>query len=101
MKRFYSLTTVFTTLVVISSSTLVVAQTERALDRRLDRNARQIQRQANRAEYFGEKEWNTLTPWIQQNRITPLQRAATASAHAVGNAAGRDTRPARGAVRAG
>ena len=59
------------------------AQNDRAVERRLNRNERQIQRQINRADYFSDKTWQQLNPWIAQAKIAPLERAAKA----VGNVA--------------
>lgn len=73
----------------------VQAQTERALERRIDRNARQLQRQANRADYYTNQTWQQLDPWVTQNGVAPLANTAravrntvNAAANAVGNTAG-------------
>ncbi|EMI19884.1 secreted protein [Rhodopirellula maiorica SM1] len=60
------------------SSMPVEAQTQRALERRAERNARQLQRQANRADYYSAGTWQDLNPWIRQNGVAPLARAANA-----------------------
>lgn len=54
------------------------AQTARAAQRRAARNARQLQRQVNRADYYTNRTWQQLRPWIQRNRVAPLARAAGA-----------------------
>ncbi|GAA4460788.1 hypothetical protein [Novipirellula rosea] len=56
----------------------VQAQTQRALERRAERNARQLQRQANRADYYSPGTWQNLNPWIRENGVAPLARAANA-----------------------
>ncbi|GAA5509584.1 hypothetical protein [Novipirellula caenicola] len=56
----------------------VQAQTQRALERRADRNARQLQRQVNRADYYSPGTWQNLNPWIRENGVAPLARAANA-----------------------
>ncbi|WP_442509317.1 hypothetical protein SH528x_000883 [Novipirellula sp. SH528] len=60
------------------SSLPVEAQTQRALERRAERNARQLQRQANRSDYYSPGTWQTLDPWIRENGVAPLARAANA-----------------------
>lgn len=42
------------------------------------RVARQAQRQVNRADYYAPQTWQQLSPWIEQNRVAPLARAANA-----------------------
>ncbi|MDV6029888.1 MAG: hypothetical protein F9B45_07225 [Phycisphaera sp. RhM] len=54
------------------------AQTVRALERRANRAARQLQRQVNQAEYYSQQTWQQLSPWIEQNRVAPLARTADA-----------------------
>jgi hypothetical protein len=73
---------------LVSAVSVTQAQTPRALDRRVDRNARQIQRQVNRADYYTAKTWQQMNPWLEQNGIAPLAKAAQATRSAV-NGAGR------------
>ncbi len=73
-------------LMTISTAT-AFAQTERALERRVDRNQRQLQRQANRTDYYTAQTWELIDPWVQQHGVAPLARAANAVS-AVGNAVG-------------
>lgn len=56
----------------------VQAQTQRALERRAERNARQLQRQTNRSDYYSPGTWQNLNPWIRENGVAPLARAANA-----------------------
>jgi len=47
-----------------------------------------MQRQANRADYYSPQTWQQLNPWIEQNGIAPLARAAesiSSTANAVAN----------------
>ncbi|MEO8268796.1 MAG: hypothetical protein ABI557_03685 [Aureliella sp.] len=78
-----------TVLPVCASSGLVEAQTDRALERRIERNERQMQRQANRVDYYSADTWQQLNPWIQHAGVAPFSSAATPArsvAAATGNA---------------
>jgi hypothetical protein len=61
---------------VLTTSAITFAQTPRAVERRAERNERQLQRQVNRADYYSNQAWNQLDPWITRNGI----RAAAAAA---------------------
>ncbi len=70
-------------LVTIPGTLSLTAQD--VLDRRIDRNVRQLERQAlrmeNRLNYYTPQTWSQVNPWIQQYNIRPvrpLQRAADA-----------------------
>jgi hypothetical protein len=77
------------TLAVLAATSSVEAQTDRAIQRRLDRNERQLQRQVNRADYYSAPAWQQLDPWIKQSGVVPFAGAAAAenAANAVGRAA--------------
>ncbi len=68
------------------SVTSAEAQTGRAIERRIDRNARQMQRQANQADYYTAQTWQQLDPWVREYNVAPLAKAARNVANAVGNA---------------
>jgi len=70
----------------VMPSSGVDAQTDRAIDRRLDRNARQLQNQANRADYYTAQTWQQLDPWVRQYEIAPLATAANAARNAANTA---------------
>lgn len=74
-----------TAALVMLASTPVEAQTQRALERRAERNARQLQRQANRGAYYTPQTWQQLNPWVRENGVAPIARAGNTAA-AVGNA---------------
>jgi hypothetical protein len=80
---------------MLAGSAPVEAQSDRAVERRLDRNERQLQRQINRADYYSTSAWQQLDPWIKQSGVVPYAGAAAAqnavnatgqAANAVGNA---------------
>lgn len=79
--------TIATCLSATVLSSLAEAQTQRAAERRIDRNQRQIQRQANRADYYSDQTWQEINPWIQQYGINPITRAAGAARSTAGAAA--------------
>ncbi|MGV3482811.1 MAG: hypothetical protein ACO1RT_00185 [Planctomycetaceae bacterium] len=60
------------------TATMASAQTRRALERRAERNERQMQRQLNRADYFSNQSWQQLDPWIKQNGVTVATPNTTA-----------------------
>lgn len=72
------------------------------LGRRVDRNARQLDRQAarmaNRADYYAPEVWTQVNPWIQQYQIAPLQPLRQAAGRAVDRAADLATDAGRAAV---
>jgi hypothetical protein len=70
------------TALLILGAVSVHAQNTRTLERRLDRNERQVQRQANRADYYTAQTWQQINPWIQQNGIAPLSNAARTAVNA-------------------
>lgn len=83
------------------SSSFVEAQTQRALERRADRNTRQTARQTTRADYYGADNWNDLNPWLQRSGVAPVARAANAvaaTADAVGDVTRATTNAADRAV---
>lgn len=59
------------------------AQTARALERRADRNSRQAQRQANRADYYSNQAWQQVSPWIEKSGVKGAT-AASVGANARG-----------------
>jgi hypothetical protein len=88
-------------LAVVAVSAPVEAQTDRAVQRRLDRNERQMQRQVNRADYYSTSAWQQLDPWITQSGVVPFTGAAVAqnTANAAANATGRAANAVGNAVR--
>lgn len=79
------------TVIATLTASTVEAQTQRAIERRIDRNARQMQRQANRVDYYTPQVWQQLDPWVQRYGVVPL--AAT-----VGNVVSRAVDAADGRV---
>ncbi len=79
------------TALLILGTASVQAQNTRTLERRLDRNDRQIQRQANRADYYTAQTWQQINPWIQKNGIAPLSNATRTAANAAGRAVAQST----------
>ncbi|MCA9134760.1 MAG: hypothetical protein KDA45_16445, partial [Planctomycetales bacterium] len=74
---------------VAACATPVEAQTDRALQRRVDRNERQLQRQLNRGDYYSPQTWQQLDPWIRDAGVVPFASTtapARNAANAVGNA---------------
>lgn len=87
------------TAVFMLVSSTANAQILDRLERRAERNARQLARQANRADYYNDQSWQTIDPWVREYGIAPLQRTANAvrnTADAVGNTAARTVDAADG-----
>lgn len=59
----------------MSAATTAEAQTIRGIGRRA---ARAVQREVNRSDYYAPQTWQQMSPWIEQNRVAPLARAANA-----------------------
>ena len=83
MRKFW-ITTVAATTLFASSANFVSAQDP--VERRLDRNVRQADRQAqrmgNRSNYYSDSTWKQVTPWISKYELQPIQRAANVAANA-------------------
>lgn len=77
MKRFGTLCLTLGTASIFICET-AQAQLFNRLDRRVERNLRQLDRQADRMEYYTERAWNDIEPWVTQNGIAPVRRAANA-----------------------
>jgi hypothetical protein len=87
-------------LAVIAVAAPVEAQTDRAIQRRIDRNERQMQRQVNRADYYSNSAWQQLDPWIRQSGVVPFAAAvAKNTASAAVNATGKAAHAAANAAR--
>jgi hypothetical protein len=86
---------------VLTATTPVEAQTDRAIERRVDRNERQLQRQVNRADYYSNSAWQQLDPWIKQSGVVPIPGAAVAenTVNAAANATGKAAKAVGKAVR--
>ncbi|MEQ1903802.1 MAG: hypothetical protein ABL888_06435 [Pirellulaceae bacterium] len=82
----FKLLTGSTALLILGAASSVDAQNTRTLERKLDRNERQIQRQANRADYYTTQTWQQINPWIEQNGIAPMSNAARSAVNAAGRA---------------
>ena len=66
------------------------ASAQNPVEKRLDRNLRQADRQAqrlgNRSTYYTDSTWKQVTPWISKYELRPVQRAANVAANAAANA---------------
>ena len=87
MRKFWITTVAATTLFGFSAN-FVSAQNQ--VERRLDRNLRQADRQAqrigNRSNYYTDNTWKQVTPWISKYELRPVQRAANVAANTAANA---------------
>ncbi len=79
----------------IGVADFAIAQSERALDRRAARNERQLQRQVNRAEYYGNNNWQQLDPWLERNGIRAAANATARAANATANVTANAVAPNR------
>lgn len=83
MRRFWITAVAATTFVGLSVD-FVSAQND--VERRVDRNLRQADRQAqrlgNRSNYYTDSTWKQVTPWVSKYELRPVQRAANAVANA-------------------
>ncbi len=88
MRKFWITTIVATSLTGLSAD---FASAQNPIERRLDRNVRQADRQAqrlgNRSSFYTDSTWKQITPWISKYELRPVQRAANA-ANAAANVAG-------------
>ncbi len=61
------------------------------IERRVDRNLRQVERQAqrigNQSTYYTDNTWKQVSPWVNKYDLRPVQRAANAVANTAVNAA--------------
>lgn len=66
------------------SANFVSAQNQ--VERRVDRNLRQVERQAqrlgNRSSYYSDNTWKQVAPWVSKYELRPVQRAANTVANA-------------------
>lgn len=66
------------------------ANAQNQIERRVDRNLRQVERQAqrigNRSNYYTDNTWKQVAPWVNQYDLRPIQRAANAVANTAANA---------------
>ncbi len=87
MRKFW-ITTVAATALFGFSANLVRAQNpvERRLDRNLRQADRQTQRIGNRSSYYSDNTWKQVSPWISKYELQPVQRAANVAANAAANA---------------
>ncbi len=99
MRRFWIAAVAATTFVGVSVD-FVGAQNQ--VERRVDRNLRQADRQAqrlgNRSNYYTDNTWKQVTPWVSKYDLQPVQRAANAvanAANAASNAAANTAANAR------
>lgn len=88
MRKFWIAAITATTFVGLSVD-FVSAQNQ--VERRVDRNLRQVDRQAqrlgNRSIYYTDNTWKQVTPWVSKYDLRPVQRAANAVANAANAAA--------------
>ncbi len=82
-------------LLLVAVSDVAIAQTPRAVERRAERNERQLQRQTNRAQYYGENTWQQLNPWLERNGVRAAANAVNRAANAVDQVTGNQQVQAR------
>lgn len=87
MRKFWIITVAATSLMGFSAN---FASAQNPVEKRLDRNLRQADRQAqrlgNRSTYYTDSTWKQVTPWISKYELRPVQRAANVAANAAANA---------------
>lgn len=82
----------FVVVAVTAASSLVDSvNAQNVLERRADRNIRQVERQAqrlgNRTNYYTDNTWKQVSPWASKYELRPVQRAANAAANTTAVAA--------------
>lgn len=78
MKTINAIAAVVLPSAVILSSLPLQAQLPGSDLRQARRDARQVQRQVNRYDYFPQQTWQQLNPWLKEYGVTPAERAANA-----------------------
>ncbi|HUP79757.1 MAG TPA: hypothetical protein VM260_14485 [Pirellula sp.] len=96
MRKFWGTSVAAATLIGFSAN-FVSAQNP--VERRLDRNLRQADRQAqrigNRSTYYTDNTWKQVSPWVSKYDLRPVQRAANVAANAAANVAANTAANAR------